>query len=271
MHPEIKNRTMIVYFSGTGNSLAVARQLAELTNDKLMHLNAASVTDLTEEKRIGLVFPTYSYDAPLLVKDLLQWIQIGKDAYIYVIVTCGSDTGNAINTAMRILGKRGLKVAYSRKVCGPDSSAIAFGNNANKQFGRYDAIPAQLEEIANDIMAECHNLEFQHKTMTGRLVNNAVMFPVATWLMKQEVNADKCVGCGICAKVCPCQNIVIEGKKARVASHDHCTQCLACVHFCPQQAIEIRGHETFKELQFHHPSVKAKDMFGVGMKSEKLL
>ncbi|MBR1467513.1 MAG: EFR1 family ferrodoxin [Bacteroidaceae bacterium] len=262
---------MIVYFSGTGNSLSVARQLAELTIDKLMHLNMASATDLSEEKRIGLVFPTYSYDAPLLVKKLLRQINIGSNAYIYVIVTCGSDTGNAINTAIRILGERNLKVAYSRKVCGPDSSAIAFGNNANAQFGRYACIPEQLEEIANDIMAECCDLEYQHKTMTGRLVNNTIVFPIASWLMKQEVNADKCVGCGICAKVCPCQNIVIEDRKARIAGHDHCTQCLACVHFCPQQAIEIRGRNTLKEQQFHHPSVKAKDMFGVGMKSEKLL
>ena len=262
---------MIVYFSGTGNSLAVAKQLAELTNDKLMHLNEASVTDLAEEKRIGIVFPTYSYDAPLLVKDLLRRIRISKDAYIYVIVTCGSDTGNAINTAMRILGERGLKLVYSRKVCGPDSSAIAFGNNANTQFDRYASIPEQLEAIAIDVTAGRCDLEYQHKTMTGRLVNNTVVFPIATWLMKQEVNVDKCVGCSICAKVCPCQNIVIENKKARIADHDHCTQCLACVHFCPQQAIEIRGRKTKKEQQFHNPSIKAQDMFGVGMKSEKLL
>lgn len=55
---------MILYFSATGNSLAVARQLAERLNERLMPLIEAVGQDLTKEKRIGLVFPTYDFNLP---------------------------------------------------------------------------------------------------------------------------------------------------------------------------------------------------------------
>lgn len=55
---------MILYFSATGNSLAVARQLAERLNEQLMPLMEAVQQDLTGEKRIGLVFPTYDFNLP---------------------------------------------------------------------------------------------------------------------------------------------------------------------------------------------------------------
>ena len=53
---------MILYFSATGNSLAVARQLAERLNERLMPLTEAFQLDLTNEKRIGIVFPTYDFN-----------------------------------------------------------------------------------------------------------------------------------------------------------------------------------------------------------------
>ena len=87
---------MIIWFSGSGNSLSVARKLAEATQDTLLHLNDAPAADLSGEKVIGLVYPTYSYDAPLKIKELLGSIRFPQDAYLWIVVTCGSTPGNSI-------------------------------------------------------------------------------------------------------------------------------------------------------------------------------
>ena len=249
---------MIIWFSGSGNSFAVARKLAEKTQDTLLHLNDAPAADLTGEKVIGLVYPTYSYDAPLKVKEMLGSIRFPKDAYLWVVVTCGSTPGNSIFTVRKILQQQDVEIAYSRIISMPDSSAVCFGNDAHGQAAKLDAVPAQLEQIAGEINGRVRRLEHAGRTFSGTTVNSKLFFPIATAAVKQDVNTDKCIGCGICAKVCPNGNITVVDKKAKVGPH--CTQCLSCVHFCPQQAMEIRYRPTKKENQYHHPDVKVKDL-----------
>jgi ferredoxin len=77
-------------------------------------------------------------------------------------------------------------------------------------------------------------------------------------MLTPAVNPDLCVGCGICADVCPLGNIALTDGKARCG--DNCTQCLACVHFCPQQAVELNRKPTPKAHQYHHPNVTVGDM-----------
>ena len=249
---------MIIWFSGSGNSLAVARTLAEKTQDTLLHLSDAPAADLSGEKVIGLVYPTYSYDAPLKIKEMLCSIRFPKDAYLWIVVTCGSTPGNSIFTVRKILQQQDVEIAYSRIISMPDSSAVCFGNDAHGQAAKLDAVPAQLEQIAGEINGRVRRLEHAGRTLSGTTVNSKLFFPIATAAVKQDVNTDKCIGCGICAKVCPNGNITVVDKKAKVGPH--CTQCLSCVHFCPQQAMEIRHRPTKKENQYHHPDVKVKDL-----------
>jgi len=66
----------------------------------------------------------------------------------------------------------------------------------------------------------------------------------------------KCNGCGICARICPADNIKLVDKKP-VWQH-HCESCYACFQWCPRQAI---GGDTPRyEKKYHHPAVKLKDM-----------
>ena len=56
------------------------------------------------------------------------------------------------------------------------------------------------------------------------------------------VNEDKCIACGICAKVCPAQVITIH--KLPEFNMDRCIQCFCCVELCPHGALKaIRPDE----------------------------
>ena len=66
---------MILYFSGTGNSLAIARKIAEALGEQVLSIYDAVKADLSGEKRIGLVFPTYNLDAPIAVTQLIPKIR----------------------------------------------------------------------------------------------------------------------------------------------------------------------------------------------------
>ena len=70
---------------------------------------------------------------------------------------------------------------------------------------------------------------------------------------------DKCNRCGICAKVCPADNITFTD--GRPVWNKRCEQCFACLQWCPQEAIQS-GKKTPKYDRYRHPEVALKDMLG---------
>jgi ferredoxin len=70
------------------------------------------------------------------------------------------------------------------------------------------------------------------------------------------VDEEACIQCGLCARLCPVDDIVCtstgdEKKLPPRWKHDgSCTNCLACYHHCPQHAIHWgtmkRGQYCFK-------------------------
>jgi MinD superfamily P-loop ATPase len=68
---------------------------------------------------------------------------------------------------------------------------------------------------------------------------------------------ERCNACGICARICPANNI--ELKEGSPAWQHHCEQCLACIQWCPQQSIQF-GKKTPAYERYHHPDIALKDM-----------
>ncbi|MFZ3045178.1 MAG: mercury methylation ferredoxin HgcB [Desulfatirhabdiaceae bacterium] len=54
-----------------------------------------------------------------------------------------------------------------------------------------------------------------------------------------QLNADLCVGCGMCERVCPHGVIQVIEKTARIMDRDACIECGACATNCPVQAIDV--------------------------------
>jgi Dissimilatory sulfite reductase (desulfoviridin), alpha and beta subunits len=58
---------------------------------------------------------------------------------------------------------------------------------------------------------------------------------VATLALAQE----KCIGCGMCAIVCPHQVFDLDEGKAHIVDKDGCMECGACARNCPPNAITV--------------------------------
>ena len=261
---------MILYFSGTGNSLAVARKIAEAINDQVLPLTEAVQQDLTNEKRIGLVFPTYDFNLPPALPEMVSHLKISPKSYVFTVVTCGSMAGNCIWVLRRLLREKGIELAYSHKVSVPDNSALAFGRNPNKQLKKFERVPARMEQIIRELQAESHTLHYSWFSLLSWLLGRPAVEKGMIHCLGPKVNADKCTGCNTCVRVCPMNNIqLVESRKTKdrpsdskpiALIGDNCTVCLACVHVCPQQAIRTNGQEALKERQYRHPDIKLKDL-----------
>ena len=249
---------MILYFTGTGNSLIVARHLHDKLGDPMLSLYDAVDKDLTNEKRIGFVYPTYMLDAPPAVRELVPKLRLPKDAYVFIVISCGLQTNNAVWTVRKLLHKMGVDVSYCNKIRFPDTAAHAYGRNANKQLWKLEKYAPRMDEITADIASSTHALHYAGVDPLACLFK---WMPLSKEKMHDafcpHVDSQKCVGCGLCSRICPQQNIAILNHRAAVGTR--CTYCLRCLHFCPHQALVLTLKETKREYQYHHPEIRVQD------------
>ena len=66
---------------------------------------------------------------------------------------------------------------------------------------------------------------------------------------RPALKKDLCVGCGICANICPAKAIVITKRKKAKIDRKACIRCFCCQEFCPKSAMKV--HRTPLASLFH--------------------
>ena len=66
---------------------------------------------------------------------------------------------------------------------------------------------------------------------------------------KPKLEKKECVGCGVCANICPAKAIVINKNKKAVIDRGACIRCFCCQEFCPKSAMKVG--RTFVANLFH--------------------
>lgn len=281
--------TEIYYFSGTGNSLAIARDMAEKTNGKLISL--ASVVDKgpirTDADVIGIVFPTY-YEpyggVPLIVRRFVLKLENIDSKYIFAICTYGSVSVNALKLLDEILRSHGGRLAAGFTVNMPYNMGGSSLNSPEKQQKMFRVWEENMDVIYEHINAR-REVRFDTPNVLAGKIYSLIQFivaplislfkPVTRRRLKQYYNLnngsyaemlpnmdrsfytnDNCAGCGACARICPVKDIELVDEQPEW--QHKCEFCLACFHWCPKEAIQ--SSELENTIRYHHPDVKVSDM-----------
>ena len=214
-----KKKRIILYFTATGNSLYVARQLAD---------------------EIGIVYPIYGQMPPNMVRRFIQKARL-KAAYKFAVLTYGNMQFVAAGIWDEVSRKSGNAFDYITSILMVDNWLPNFDMNEQIKIDKH--IPESLERITADIAARKHEIpstEERARQLFDRFIRDRGLDPEVGYLMHSEdyfVVTDACIGCAVCTEVCPRGNY--ELTSTGVKTKGDCDFCFACIQNCPQKAIKF--------------------------------
>lgn len=237
-----------IYFSGTGNS----KHAVELfCNEYDEAAKAFSIEDgniieaVKNEEMLAFAYPVQYSTVPKILREFItENKELWESKKVFVIATMGLFSGDGAGNLGRLLQKYGAEILGGLHLKMPDSIGdekvlkrpVEKDKELVKKAEQKIRRSVQLLKSGNPTQEGIgawyrmagffgQRLYFGHKTKN--------------YSDKLQVDADKCIGCGKCEKLCPMNNIKVVDKK--VVQNNRCTMCYRCINNCPKQAMTLLG------------------------------
>ncbi len=252
----------VYYFTGTGNSLVVARQLAKglMTSppEPMARYLSSDVVPGVKDSA-ALVYPVHHWGPPDLVLRFARKLKADLGTYVYAVATYGGHSGRAFQDLGKALEENahGLTAGYHVKTVQNYVPVFAMPGEEVRR-GLQEGADAKVDRIIEAVKGRGSGEKEHWRWRPG----------VRTYYLSSKRSlhskdasfrtTDGCDGCGTCARVCPVGNIELQ--EDRPSWIHRCEQCFACLHWCPREAIEW-GWGTVEMGRYHHPEVTLEDMY----------
>ncbi|MBU5592195.1 EFR1 family ferrodoxin [Clostridium sp. MSJ-4] len=254
-------KNIIYYFTGTGNSMMIAKEVANVLGNTEIRSLAKETKKENKEidaNKIGFVFPLYFSGVPEVVERFIKRTNFKAD-YFFSIVTRGGSPGFAVKQVSDLLEEKNLRLNYSVYIKMP-SNYIRLYDMKDENIN-FKIIRRAQEEIKTT----AHNIK---NNKNNKVRDNILYYTLSKGFYKhwrknlntKDTNMhvdEKCTSCGLCMKICPVSNISMIDSKP-MWNHK-CQDCMACVQLCPVRAVQI-GKKTIYRKRYKNPYVTLKEM-----------
>ena len=235
---------MILYFSATGNTEYIAKEIAKRLDDECVNLLARIKnnvhTPLYSEKPFIICAPVYVCEMPrFMSKYLKQQIFSGcKD--VYFIFTSGGYCGISGVLAKSMFRKKKMnylghaEFKMPRNYVASDAYAMLTPKEVEERI-------LEARKMIDPVVANIRvgrKLKARHVFLFESIITIPFnpIWSKFKYQTKDFHTTDKCIGCGKCEKLCPLNNITMTDKKP--VWGNQCTHCMACICNCPTEAID---------------------------------
>lgn len=244
---------MVLYFSATGNTEFIAKELAKRTNDECINLldriKKQDFSPVYSEKPFIICAPVYVCEIPRFMTKFLKKLEFTGNKNYYFVFTSGGYCGPSGPLLKRVFSKKKMKYLgraefkMPRNYVASDSYPMLPKEQVEERIkGAYNQLDEVATKINNGEKLKARHV-FLFETLITVLINPSWCKKKLT--AKDFYVKDNCLGCGKCEKLCPLNNVkMIDGKPVW---GNQCTHCMACICNCPVKSIEYGNITQNKE------------------------
>ena len=254
-------KTLILYFTGTGNSLMVAKAIAKYLGDtELLHI--PKISDHSQKGPIdalGIVFPVYWNGLPLIVLNSIPVLKDLDPAYVFSIATHAGGPGHVLSHLQDELQKNGLDLNAGKCLEMPSNYILGYNAPRASSIQRILAnADKTLQQFAETIKSgEEYRQRPDFPPFSGPTSSYQQFIDTVNESDTNFWINENCTECGICESVCPVQNIDLE--RGTPTWHHQCQQCLACINWCPEEAIQYEK-QTSGRGRYVNPRISVEEL-----------
>ncbi|GAB1401514.1 EFR1 family ferrodoxin [Elusimicrobiota bacterium] len=239
------NKSDIYVFSGTGNTLSIAKKIAGVFNSKnvltkVHRIEATDPKNVDLNATIGIGCTVACWNTYPLVKKWLKELPVSNGTEVFLFDSMGDSSFKMIASIAKELEKKGYKIIGSKEFKMPNNFLLV--ENEEKKLKKLNITMKLVEKFAEDIITE------KNCKVKGGLIYS-LFFMVTSLLLKTwhwklsqkifgfKINHQICTKCGLCADICPKNNITMSEFPV---FNNRCEICVRCVSYCPVKAISCR-------------------------------
>ncbi|MFA6614346.1 MAG: EFR1 family ferrodoxin [Endomicrobiia bacterium] len=240
----MKNKNINIYvFSGTGNTLLIAKKISEFFNNNyyvstVHRLEAVNPKTINLDSTIGIGFTVACWNTYPFVRKWIDDLPNGNGTEIFLFNSMGDSSLKMISHISKILQKKDYIVIASKEFVMPNNFLL-IENDKKKELKLNKTLP-KVEDFAKSI-AE-NNCSVVKSNIISSIFFIITTFIISLWeirisqkFIKFKIDKSKCNKCNVCIDICPVENISMRNYPEFSM---HCQFCLRCISYCPQKAIQ---------------------------------